>query len=401
MLEVVADDLALFAAGDDQEVAVTGDAVKRRVAARRECLWKTAAGNPHQRTASAEAIRRRRQERDRLRSILVATTARRDARFAGTAGKGERREQAAVLRRQKIRDLGVAVLLKHDRTMRGGIRLRAGGFKGVDVALRRGAGGDATVAQTRQPADIAIPDLRKECDAAVGELFLIREFLRGDARFCELGQIDLVDPTWIAGCGESGFAVQHQQIENRIHRQADAGHLLTVAHETECAFRRSAGEQRSIRKRCEREDMRFVQLHEFAGRERARLCIERDFENLSVGTGAQQPFRGIFRRREAPEKIGGRVARELRERGPRDEAAVRAGGESFQTAAGGVAEKIDLGGPRERFGVSDDAGQREAGQEQGKTADHGRKTESIEGKGKRASASRQPGKTKRPVQDRP
>src|SRR5262249_51972661 len=113
-LEIVAEEIALFAARGDQRVVEAREAVERDTVARGQSFGEAVGGKPHERTAAAELLDLR--GRRRVRVLFRTRAARRDARLAARAGgEHDARVKVAVWLRQKIRDLGVAVFLEDRR----------------------------------------------------------------------------------------------------------------------------------------------------------------------------------------------------------------------------------------------------------------------------------------------
>ena len=119
-----------------------------------------------------------------------------DAVFARRGRIDDGRIKITVRLGQQVGDLGLVVLLKHDRTT-------AIAGKQINVPMGRGAGGDPPIGKKREPPHVAIPDLAEEREAHGGERRRIGEFCRVDTGRAELVQIDPINPSGIARCQES------------------------------------------------------------------------------------------------------------------------------------------------------------------------------------------------------
>ena len=91
--------------------------------------------------------------------------------------------------------------------------------------------------------------------------------------------------------------------------------------------------------------------------------VDRDFDDPALRTRADKPFLpGSILRLQSPEQFSHRGSGEIRERWTRDDAAVRACGESLEIATGDIASKIDLQALGQRIGSDQDGRQRCASQ---------------------------------------
>jgi hypothetical protein len=228
-----------------------------------------------------------------------------------------------------------------------------GGREGVEVTLGRGTGHDAAVGEEGEAADVAVADFAKECEAAFGEGGGIGDLVGVDTGGGEFLEVDPVDASGVAGGGERGVGIEQEEIENRIDGERDAGRGGAVADEVERAFGRGAREDGAVGERLHGEDLGRVEFGEVAGGVGACGDIVGDLENFSVGPGADKELGGVGGGFKAPEQVGGRGHGELREDGAGDEAAVGAGGETFQVSTGDIAKEIDVGFFRERVGVNE------------------------------------------------
>ena len=99
--------------------------------------------------------------------------------------------EIAVRLGQQIGDLCFTVLLKHDRVA---------AFDGekIDVAMRRGTGGDPAARQKRKPPHVAIANLAEKGDAFGGQRRRIGEFGGVDSGGAEFVQLNPVNAAGIA-----------------------------------------------------------------------------------------------------------------------------------------------------------------------------------------------------------
>ena len=342
-VQVVAEQFALLAAGNHELVAMAGEPIKRGAVARGEDFGETAGGQLDERAAAAETLGRRKREHG-FRSVLFLFGGRRgDAEFAVVGRIGERGVEIAIGFGEQIGHFGIAVFLQDDRSA-------AVVREGIEIAPGRGAGGDATVGQLGEPADVAIAHLAEQGDAMGGERGLVGEFFRKHGGGGEFFEIDAINAAGIAGGDKDGPLVERKQIEERIDRQADAGNEFAVTDEAERAARRCGGEEIAVGQPQEREDLRFVELDEFARGVGGLGGVDRQLENFSFGTGADEPVGGVGGRCEAPENIGRGGAGQLREHGSGHKPPVGTRGEPLEVAARGVGEKIDLCFSRQGLG---------------------------------------------------
>ena len=178
---IVAQQFALLAPGDEDEVVVPREPVERHIAAGRHGLGEAAVGKPEQLAAAHKPFGAGRFIHEDGRRRLAGPRGGGRRIVLGLGGFGaihsglartrpERngREEAAIPG-QQIADFGVALLGQNTRRA-------AGRGKFIDVALGRGTRDDASVGETQQPADIAVANLTEKRDAAGGEGFAGRQF---------------------------------------------------------------------------------------------------------------------------------------------------------------------------------------------------------------------------------
>src|SRR6185437_4646439 len=94
----------------------------------------------------------------------------------------------------------------------------------------------------------------------------------------------------VARRGEHGAVLPESQVENRVHRQGEAGGELAVVDEAEGTPGRSAGQDVAIRQSQQGEYMRLAELGYFARVVCTLNAIHREFKDPAIRPRAHEPL---------------------------------------------------------------------------------------------------------------